>query len=274
MMGARVELIAVGTELLVHGRVDTNSAELGEVLSRVGFQVDRATSIGDGLEELEAAFREAAARSPLVISTGGLGPTSDDRTRDALVRAFDRELRFHPEILRELERRFQQRGMKMPRSNRRQADVPEGAEAIPNPEGTAPGLWLEHPGGVVIALPGPPVEMRRSSVRRSWSGSNDVSVRGSWRSECCARPGSPSRPWRIGSTTCRSHNAATCSPACPAPATARPSSTFSTPSASESGSTLLLHSTSGARPWAISRPRSSTARVPPSSIASSGSWVM
>ena len=159
-MSGRVEILAVGTELLVHGRVDTNSAELGQRLARLGFRVERAMSVGDDVEDLSRAFREATERAPLVLSTGGLGPTGDDRTRDALARAFARKLRQDPAILRELEERFQRHGMRMPRSNRRQAEVPEGAELLPNPEGTAPGLWLEHPGGLVVALPGPPSEMR------------------------------------------------------------------------------------------------------------------
>lgn len=159
-MTPAAEIFAVGSELLLHGRQDSNSPELASLLTTMGFEVRRRQTLGDGLEELRGAFREAAARADLVLATGGLGPTADDRTRDALALAFGRTLREDPALVVDLERRFRSRGRPMARSNLRQAQVPEGAEILHNPLGTAPGLWLAHPGGVVALLPGPPAEMR------------------------------------------------------------------------------------------------------------------
>jgi nicotinamide-nucleotide amidase len=155
-----VEILAVGSELLVHGRQDTNSAELGDRFTRAGFRVVRRLTVGDDLETLTAAFRDACGRAALVISTGGLGPTGDDRTREAVAGALGLEMRESPQILRSLEGRFRALGRAMPASNRRQAWVPEGAEPLPNPEGTAPGLLIDHGAGWLLVLPGPPVEMR------------------------------------------------------------------------------------------------------------------
>ncbi|MGD8374518.1 MAG: CinA family nicotinamide mononucleotide deamidase-related protein, partial [Acidobacteriota bacterium] len=159
-MTPAAEIFAVGSELLLHGRQDSNSPELASLLTGMGFEVRRRQTLGDALEELRGAFREAAARADLVLATGGLGPTADDRTRDALAAAFGRTLREDPALVADLERRFRSRGRPMARSNLRQAQVPEGAEVLHNPLGTAPGLWLAHPGGVVALLPGPPAEMR------------------------------------------------------------------------------------------------------------------
>lgn len=156
----RAEILTVGTELLLHGQRDTNSAELCDLLTGLGFQVDRRVAVADDLEPLTDAIRGAADRASLVVSTGGLGPTGDDRTREGLARAFGRSLRLDPALLDQLEARFRSWGREMPRSNRRQALMPDGAEALPNREGTAPGLWLEAGAGVVLALPGPPAEMR------------------------------------------------------------------------------------------------------------------
>ena len=160
MSGPWAEIVSVGTELLLHGRVDTNGPELSGLLTGLGFRVRRRHTVGDDLEELDATLRSAAARSALVVSTGGLGPTGDDVTRDALARAFGRELREDRGVVVELETRFRALGHGMPRSNLRQALVPDGAAVLPNAEGSAPGLWLDHPGGAVVVLPGPPAEMR------------------------------------------------------------------------------------------------------------------
>jgi len=154
------EILSIGSELLIHGRLDSNAGELGQRLAGHGFRVDRRATVGDELETLTAAFREAAGRAALVLSTGGLGPTSDDITRQAVAAAFGCELRLDPAILPKIEARFRALGRAMPQSNRRQAELPVGAESLPNDAGTAPGVWLEHPGGLVIALPGPPHEMR------------------------------------------------------------------------------------------------------------------
>jgi competence/damage-inducible protein CinA-like protein len=96
----------------------------------------------------------------LVVSTGGLGPTDDDRTREAVAASLGLEVSVRSDVLKDLVSRWSASGRTMPRSNRRQAAFPAGAEPLPNPEGTAPGIWVSHPGGVIVALPGPPIEMR------------------------------------------------------------------------------------------------------------------
>jgi nicotinamide-nucleotide amidase len=155
-----VEILAVGSEFLGHGRQDSNSVELSRRFTREGFHVVRRTMVGDDLPSLTEAFREATRRSSLVISTGGLGPTGDDRTREALAAALDRPLHEEPALVRTLREKYQRVARKMPQSNLRQAQVPRGAVPLANPEGTAPGLLLDHGVGMVLALPGPPVEMR------------------------------------------------------------------------------------------------------------------
>jgi nicotinamide-nucleotide amidase len=154
------EVLTIGTELLAYGRRDTNGAELSATLEALGFRLRRRATIADDLDEIRAALQEAAARSSLVAATGGLGPTADDVTRDALALAFGRDLREDPALLATIEERFRAIGRPMAASNRRQALVPEGAVPLPNPEGSAPGLWLDHAGGAVVLLPGPPPEMR------------------------------------------------------------------------------------------------------------------
>jgi len=160
MSAPTVEILAVGSELLGHGRRDTNSAELSWRFTQEGYQVVRRSIVGDGLPSLTEAFHEAAHRSDLVISTGGLGPTGDDRTREALATALDCPLYDEPALLDTLRKKYKAVARTMPRSNLRQAQVPRGAVPLPNPEGTAPGLLLDHGAGMVLLLPGPPAEMR------------------------------------------------------------------------------------------------------------------
>jgi nicotinamide-nucleotide amidase len=160
MSEIRAQVITIGTELLLHGRRDTNGPELCQLLTRLGFRVEGLRTVADDLEPLTQDLSFAASRASLVVATGGLGPTEDDRTREALAAACGRPLRRDAGLIAALERRFAALGRAMPESNRRQGDLPEGGEALPNPEGSAPGVWLEHPGGVIVALPGPPVEMR------------------------------------------------------------------------------------------------------------------
>ncbi len=154
------EILTIGTELLVHGKPDTNSAELCELFTREGFSVSRRLTVGDDLQTLTEAFRESAARAQLVVSTGGLGPTADDRTRQAVSAAFGAALEERAELLVELEAKYRAVQLAMPASNRQQALIPEGARALSNPVGSAPGIFLEHDAGLVVVLPGPPGEMR------------------------------------------------------------------------------------------------------------------
>jgi len=154
------EIIAVGSELLTPERLDTNSLYLTEQLNALGVEVVAKMVVGDDVMRLAEAVRGALARSALVILSGGLGPTEDDVTREAVAQALGRELSFRSEICEDIERRFQHMGRKMAEINKRQAYVIEGAEAMPNPNGTAPGQWIEQSGRVVALLPGPPAELK------------------------------------------------------------------------------------------------------------------
>lgn len=158
------EIIAVGSELLTPYRQDTNSLWLTEQLNQLGIEVAFKGIIGDSLDNLTAGIRTALGRVDLIILTGGLGPTEDDLTREAVAAALRRELRRDTEILTRLYKRFAERRMKMPENNERQADVVAGAIVLPNPKGTAPGQWIDaaHNGTprTIILLPGPPWEMK------------------------------------------------------------------------------------------------------------------
>ena len=154
------EIIAVGSELLVPPRLDTNSLFITERLNEYGIEVRAKAIVGDRPADLEAVLRAALARTDLVVLCGGLGPTDDDLTREAVSAVTGRALREQPELLEGIRRRFAARGARMPEINRRQAMVPEGADVLPNGFGTAPGLWLEHDGHVLLLLPGPPAELK------------------------------------------------------------------------------------------------------------------
>jgi competence/damage-inducible protein CinA-like protein len=153
------EIIAVGSELLTPDRVDTNSLFLTAKLNALGIEVRFKTIVGDDRERLAAVLRAALGRSGLIILSGGLGPTEDDINRDVVAEVLNRPLREVPEIRQQLERRFARLGRAMSENNLRQALVPEGAEWIENKNGTAPGIWIEHDGALVLLLPGPPWEL-------------------------------------------------------------------------------------------------------------------
>jgi nicotinamide-nucleotide amidase len=156
----KAEIIAVGSELLTPDRLDTNSLFLTAELNRLGVEVLRKTVVGDELASLRDAFRDALERVDLVISSGGLGPTEDDRTRDAVADLLGRKLERNADVLSRIEARFRQLGRRMSEVNLKQAMVPEGATVLQNDRGTAPGLWLEARGHVVVLLPGPPHELK------------------------------------------------------------------------------------------------------------------
>lgn len=156
---ARAEIIAVGSELLTPTKSDTNSLFVTGVLNALGIEVRAKSIVGDRQEDVAALVRLALQRSDIVVLTGGLGPTDDDVTRDAVARTLERPLREDAEIVERLRERFRLRGLTMPDLNRRQAMVPDGAVAIDNPNGTAPGLWIEQGDQVVLLLPGPPREL-------------------------------------------------------------------------------------------------------------------
>jgi len=154
-----VEVIAVGTELLLGQIVNSNAAVIGASLAAAGHDANFQQVVGDNQTRLEQAIALAISRSDAVIITGGIGPTQDDLTREALAGATATKLVFDEEYARHLEEWWARRGRDMPRSNLRQAEHPEGAELLPNPKGTAPGLALEHEGTLVFCVPGVPEEM-------------------------------------------------------------------------------------------------------------------
>ncbi len=160
------EIIAVGSELLTPQRVDTNSLFLTGQLNELGVEVVTKSVIGDDLNRLADAVRRAVSRSEIVVLCGGLGPTEDDLTRDAVAVALDRKLVYHPEITAVLEQRFAQLKRKMVEVNKRQAFVVEGAEILPNDRGTAPGQWIDDSDSHVMLLPGPPHEMKAMFTRQ------------------------------------------------------------------------------------------------------------
>ncbi len=138
------EIIAVGSELLTPQRLDTNSLFLTDQLNDLGVEVTTKYVVGDNRDHVADALRRAMSRSEIVILSGGLGPTEDDVTRDAVALAIDRRLIFHAEICDQIEQRFRQANRKMSEVNRRQAFVIEGAEVLPNDRGTAPGQWIDE----------------------------------------------------------------------------------------------------------------------------------
>jgi len=154
------EIIAVGTELLGVQRLDTNSLFLTDQLNALGVEVRRKMIVGDDRDLLTASIREALHRVEIVILTGGLGPTEDDLTRDAVASATGRKLIFRDDLRDAIAGRFQRMNRKMAEINLRQAYAVEGAEALPNPNGTAAGQWLELDTRVIVMLPGPPHEMK------------------------------------------------------------------------------------------------------------------
>jgi nicotinamide-nucleotide amidase len=156
----RIEFIAVGSELLSPHFLETNSLYLAEKLQELGWRLSFKTVVGDNLEELNEAVGLARQRSWLILISGGLGPTEDDRTRQAVAEVLGARLVFNQAILEKIRQRFESRGLRMTPSNRRQAYVIEGAEVLDNPHGTAPGLWLESRKEVIILLPGPPSELK------------------------------------------------------------------------------------------------------------------
>ncbi len=154
------EIIAVGSELLTPQRIDTNSLYLTDQLNTLGVEVIAKHLVGDNRARLASIVSLALKRAEVLLLTGGLGPTEDDVTRDAVAMALGRGQHFVEEILDHIERRFRRGNRVMAEINRRQAYLVDGAEALTNPNGTAPGQWIEHGDRMVVLLPGPPGEMK------------------------------------------------------------------------------------------------------------------
>jgi nicotinamide-nucleotide amidase len=154
------EILTIGTELLLGQIVDTNASWIAGRLAEAGIDLFYKTTVGDNAGRIEAALRQALSRADVVITTGGLGPTEDDLTRDVVAAVLGRPLHLDPAVLAHIERRFAHRKLLMSENNRKQAMVPEGAEVLHNPNGTAPGLFLRDGERCVACMPGVPAEMK------------------------------------------------------------------------------------------------------------------
>lgn len=154
------EIVAIGSELLTPFKSDSNSLWLTARLLELGIKVKLKTVVGDDVERLRETIADAIGRSDVVVTTGGLGPTDDDVTREAVSRAVGRELVFHNDLVEELRQRFRRWGREMPEINKKQAFIVEGAKILPNPNGSAVGMLIQTAGKVLAVLPGPPREMQ------------------------------------------------------------------------------------------------------------------
>jgi len=157
----KAEIIAVGTEILLGEITDTNSSYIAARLPALGIDLYWISQVGDNLGRLSETLERAWGRSDLTIATGGLGPTEDDLTREAIAATLGEEITVDAAMEQALRDRFARRRIKMPERNVKQASLIPSARAIPNPRGTAPGWWVERDGRILIAVPGPPGEMRR-----------------------------------------------------------------------------------------------------------------
>src|SRR5215472_5111419 len=156
----RACIVAVGSEMLTPFRVDTNSLFVTEQLNTIGVDVRMKAVVGDDVEELIEILRDALEWADVIVLTGGLGPTEDDITRDAVARMLKLSMSENEAVVSRIRERFSRRGLTMPDINRRQGMVPHGATLLDNVNGTAPGLWLEYGRTAIVLLPGPPREMK------------------------------------------------------------------------------------------------------------------
>ncbi len=164
------EILSIGTELLMGELVDTNSSFLASELAKLGIEVRWVTKVGDDPDRLSEAIERAFKRSDVTLTSGGLGPTSDDLTRETIARVCSEDMTVQDDLLEHLKGLFANRGFPMPETNVKQATLIPSAEAISNPMGTAPGWWVEREGSVIVAMPGPPRE-----IQRMWA--NEVAPR-------------------------------------------------------------------------------------------------
>ncbi|MBM4278077.1 MAG: CinA family nicotinamide mononucleotide deamidase-related protein [Deltaproteobacteria bacterium] len=153
------EIISIGSELLLGQILDTNTSSIAKKLAESGIELIRTATVGDDLHRIKEVIGEAIARSHIIITTGGIGPTEDDLTREAVAEVFKRPLLFQPHLMEQIEALFKRRGFRMAENNQKQAFIPEGGIPIENPKGTAPGFIVEYSNGAVISIPGVPSEM-------------------------------------------------------------------------------------------------------------------
>jgi len=156
----RAEIISVGTELLLGQIVDTNTPYLAEQLALLGIDLHFTSSVGDNYERLLGVLKQSWQRSELIFTTGGLGPTEDDITRETIAGLLGEKLEVDQNLKQSVINYFAQRGLEMPLSNIKQATLIPSATAVLNPQGTAPGWWVEKDGRIIVAMPGPPREMQ------------------------------------------------------------------------------------------------------------------
>lgn len=154
------EIVTVGTELLLGEIVDTNTSFIAQQLPALGIDLHFASAVGDNYSRLLDTLRRAWDRSELIMTTGGLGPTQDDLTRESIAGLLGEELQVEPTLMTKLKEFFAQRGVEMTQNNIKQAMLIPSAEALPNPRGTAPGWWVEKEGRIIVAMPGPPGELQ------------------------------------------------------------------------------------------------------------------
>ena len=166
-MTPNIELVSIGSELLLGQIVDTNSAWISQRLAEVGANTYYKTTVGDNLRRMVEVLSQAVNRSDVVITGGGIGPTQDDLTREAVAEVFGVEVVTHEESMQELHDRYQRRGFIVTKNNEKQAQIPEGAKVVKNPNGTAPAFIMEGESATVICLPGVPFEMK-------WLVTNEV----------------------------------------------------------------------------------------------------
>ena len=157
----RAEVISIGTEILMGELVDTNSSYLASELAKLGIDLRWVSKVGDDFQRLRAVIDQAWHRSDVTLTTGGLGPTSDDLTREAVAAVLGEEMQVQDDLLEHLKSLFAGRGYPMPSTNVKQATLVPSAAAIDNPLGTAPGWWVERCGSIIVAMPGPPRELER-----------------------------------------------------------------------------------------------------------------
>jgi nicotinamide-nucleotide amidase len=153
------EIISIGSELLLGQILDTNTSFIARRLAENGIELVQSATVGDNLQRIKEVIHGAVSRSNIVITTGGIGPTEDDLTRESVAAVFDRPLVFQPHLMEQIEAIFKGRGFRMAENNRKQAFIPQGGIPIENPKGTAPGFIVEYPNGAVISIPGVPSEM-------------------------------------------------------------------------------------------------------------------
>ncbi len=153
-------ILAIGNELLIGRIVDTNSAWLARRLTFLGFRVRRIIKVPDSLEDIVEEMRRGLGRARVIITTGGLGPTYDDKTLEAVAEALGRPLELNPEALKMVEEFYSKKNLPLTPEREKMARLPKGSKPLPNPAGAAPGVLVEHDGVIVVSLPGVPAEMK------------------------------------------------------------------------------------------------------------------